>query len=120
MESASQPVLIITPSADANRLALRIDEQLHQEAREYVRLGRQGAPNSVRAYNTDLKQYQAWCSENQYPLLPLTPVALVEYVTYLGRQRSFYTVQRHLASLAKYHRLNELGSPTTNEQFKVL
>ncbi len=43
----------------------------------------------------------------------------VEYVTYLGRQRSFFTVQRHLASLAKYHRLNELESPTTNEQFKV-
>lgn len=119
MESAPQPIQIITSSADANRLALRIDEQLHQEAREYVRLGRQGAPNSVRAYNTDLKQYQAWCSENNYPLLPLLPVALVEYVTYLGRQRSFFTVQRHLASLAKYHRLNELESPTTNEQFKV-
>lgn len=58
MESIPQSILTITSSADANRLALRIDEQLHQEAREYVRLGRQGAPNSVRAYNTDLKQYR--------------------------------------------------------------
>lgn len=105
--------------ATANSLALRVDEALHEEAREYVRIGRQGAPNSVRAFTADMRQYEAWCQENKYPMLPLSPVALVEYVTFLGRERSYYTVQRHLASLAKYHRLNDLEPPTTNEQFKV-
>lgn len=109
-----------TPTVhQVNSPALRIDEAIRDEAREYVRLGRQGAANSVRAYTTDMRQYEAWCQANQYALLPLSPVTLVEYVTFLGRQRSYFTVQRHLASLAKYHRLHELESPTTNEQFKV-
>ena len=46
-------------------------------------------------------------------------MALVEYITFQGRTRSFFTVQRHLASLAKLHRQQEFTSPTTNEQFKV-
>ncbi|MFD2937385.1 site-specific integrase [Spirosoma flavum] len=100
-------------------LSLRVDEELHAEAREYLRAGLQGAANSQRAYSTDLRQYRFWCQANSYDSIPLTPVALVEYVTFLGRTRSFFTVQRHLASIAKYHRQNQQESPTTQEQFKV-
>lgn len=100
-------------------LSLRVDEELHQEASEYLRAGLQGAANTHRAYTTDLRQYLTWCQENSYEPVPLSPVALVEYVTFLGRTRSFFTIQRHLASIAKYHRLNEVESPVTNAQFKV-
>lgn len=99
--------------------SLRVDEELHQEAREYLKAGLQGAPNSHRAYTTDLRQYLAWCEENAYESMPISPVALVEYVTFLGRTRSYFTIQRHLASIAKYHRQNDAESPSTNEQFKV-
>lgn len=110
----------LMPILDHERtLSLRVDEQLHEEAREYLRAGQQGAPNSHRAYTTDLRQYRAWCQENGYEPTPLSPVALVEYVTFLGRTRSYFTIQRHLASIAKYHRLNTVESPSTNEQFKV-
>lgn len=110
-------VAIIAPKSTA--ISLRIDEALHQEAHEYLKAGRQGAPNSQRAYMTDLRQYMAWCTENQYDPLSLSPVALVKYVTFLGRTRRFFTIQRHLASLAKYHREHGHESPTTQEQFKV-
>lgn len=118
--SQSEPnSLALTPiPTQARTLSLRVDEQLHEEAREYLRAGQQGAHNSHRAYTTDLRQYIAWCEENGYDT-PLSPVALVEYVTFLGRTRSFFTIQRHLASIAKYHRQNDVESPTTNEQFKV-
>lgn len=95
--------LIVNP-AQSLALSLRVDEAIHSEAREYLRSGLQGAANSQRAFSADLRQYLAWCQENTYQPKPLTPVALVEYITFLGRTRSYFTIQRHLASIAKYHR----------------
>lgn len=110
--------LIVKP-AQSTALSLRVDEAIHSEAREYLRAGLQGAANSQRAFSADLRQYLAWCQENTYQPTPLTPVALVEYITFLGRTRSYFTIQRHLASIAKYHRQHAHESPTTDEQFKV-
>ena len=119
MKSKTNPLVPSTRVAQDSSVSLRVDEKLHEEAREYVRAGRQGAANTHRAFLTDLRQYLAWCQENAYAPTPLSPVALVEYVTFLGRTRSFFTIQRHLASIAKYHRQNQQVSPSTNEQFKV-
>lgn len=105
--------------SDGAALSLRVDEQLHQEDREYLQAGLQGAANSHRAYTTDLRQYLAWCAPNQYEPAPLSPVALVEYITFLGRTRSYFTVLRHLASVSRYDRQHNLESPATNEPFNV-
>jgi site-specific recombinase XerD len=115
----TEPNAVTIVTAQEQRLSLRIDEQLHGEAREYLRAGLQGSANSQRAFATDVRQYADWCEQNGYEPTPLSAVALVEYVTFLGRTRSFFTVQRHLASLAKLHRQHGLPSPTTDEQFKV-
>jgi len=98
---------------------LQVDEQIHQEDREYLQAGLQESVNSHRAYMTDLKQYGAWCEKNGHQPTPLSAASLVEYVTLPGRTRSFFTVQRHLASIAKLHRQQNVESPTTDEQFKV-
>ncbi|MBD2703318.1 site-specific integrase [Spirosoma sp. BT702] len=116
-DSTAQTLMIMP--APERSLSLRVDEQIHQEASEYLRAGLQGSPNSHRAFVTDLKQYAAWCGENNYQPTPLSAIALVEYVTFLGRTRSFFTIQRHLASIAKLHRQHRIDSPTTDEQFKV-
>ena len=76
--------VVIIP-AQEQRLSLRIDEQLHGEAREYLRAGLQGSANSQRAFSTDIRQYADWCEQNGYEPTPLSAVALVEYVTFLGR-----------------------------------
>ncbi|QJD81526.1 tyrosine-type recombinase/integrase [Spirosoma rhododendri] len=118
-QPATDPNAVTITLAQEQRLSLRVDEQLHGEAREYLRAGLQGSANSQRAFTTDIRQYSDWCEHNSYPLTPLSAVALVEYVTFLGRTRSFFTIQRHLASLAKLHRQHNVPSPTTDEQFKV-
>ena len=64
--------LSTVPVPVAGSLSVRIDEQLHDEAKEYLRAGRQGAANSQRAYATDLRQYLAWCLENGYEPIPLS------------------------------------------------
>ncbi|MCK8495262.1 site-specific integrase [Spirosoma sp. RP8] len=117
LDTPSQTLTIL--SAPDQSLSLRVDEQIRQQAREFLRAGLQGSANSHRAFMTDIKQYAAWCGENGYESTPLLPVALVEYVTFLGRTRSYFTIQRHLASIAKLHRQQRLDSPTTDEQFKV-
>lgn len=118
-QSETNPATLTIIPAQPRTLSLRVDEELHQEAGEYLKAGLQGAVNTHRAFTTDIHQYRAWCQENSYVTTPLSPVALVEYVTYLGRTRAFFTIQRHLASIAKYHRQNRVDSPTTDEQFKV-
>ena len=115
----TNPQTITISHNQPQSVSLLVDEQLHQEAREYLRAGLQGSANTHRAFVTDLKQYSAWCQQNGYEPTPLSAVALVEYVTFLGRTRSFFTIQRHLASLAKLHRQHKVDSPTTDEQFKV-
>lgn len=66
-----------------------------------------------------MRQCLAWCAQNQYEPAPLSPVALVEYITFLGRTRSYFTVLRHLASVSRYHRQHNLESLATNEPFNV-
>lgn len=109
----------VDPTIRRQTISLRVDQELHQQAREYLRAGLQGAANSRRAYTSDLRQYLAWCQQNSYAPTPLSPIALVEYVTFLGRTRRYFTVQRHIASIARYHRENNAESPSINEQFSV-
>lgn len=95
------------------------DEVLREEARAYLKAGLSGAVSSQRAYTSDLTQLIAWCETSGQPSLPLSPVALVQYMTLLARTKKMATIQRHMASIARYHRLQGYDSPTTNEQFKV-
>jgi hypothetical protein len=82
-QSAMNPLIPAVVPAPDHSLSLRVDEALHQEAREYLRAGLQGSANSHRAFTADLRQYGAWCQENSYEPTPLAPVALVESVTFL-------------------------------------
>lgn len=90
-----------------------------QKARDFYHAGLYGSLNSQKAYLSDLAHYVDWFTQKQYPSLPAIPQALAEYVTDLAESKGFFTIQRRLASIAKYHRINEYDSPTTHEQFKV-
>ncbi len=82
-QPVTKPNAVTIIPAQQQGLSLRIDEQLHGEAREYLRAGLQGSANSQRAFTTDVRQYGDWCEQNGYEPTPLSAVALVEYVTFL-------------------------------------
>lgn len=105
----------ITP--DGQRLPGLNEQQ--QKAREFYESGLYGAPNSKKAYQSDVKQYLAWYHHKGYEALPSTSQALAEYMTELSTDKGYFTLQRRLASIAKYHRIHNLPSPTTHEQFKL-
>ncbi|SFE53469.1 site-specific integrase [Spirosoma endophyticum] len=90
-----------------------------QKARDFYHSGLYGALNSQKAYLSDLGHYLDWYGQKEYQALPSTPQTLAEYVTDLAESKAFFTIQRRLASIAKYHRINQHLSPTTQEPFKV-
>jgi site-specific recombinase XerD len=73
-------------------------------------------PNTVRAYRSDLRDFEDWCAEQHLPSLPATAATLALYITHLaqiGARAS--TIQRRLSALSQAHRLaGHLPSPTAD------
>ena len=115
------PVLqaVVLGQTDQSLASKVYSDELNEEASTYYKKGLEGASNTQKAYKSDLKQFQVWCEQMKYLPCPLATGALVQYITHLGRTLSYFSIQRHLASIAKYHRLNKVLSPTTDEQFKI-
>ncbi|WP_426491245.1 site-specific integrase [Hymenobacter sp. 102] len=94
---------------------------LSEQTARYVEAGLQGAPNTARAYASDLRHFAHWCNANQVEPLPATVSTLAGYVTYLADAgKKMATIQRHLAAIKKAHVLRNLDAPTGEKQFKIL
>ena len=87
----------------------------------YLLKGIQGADNTVKAYASDLNQYRAYCSAVDQSALPASPELLGKYASYLAndRKRAFSTINRHLASIGKWHELQGLVSPLRDRWLKA-
>jgi site-specific recombinase XerD len=94
---------------------------LSEQTARYVEAGLQGAPNTAKAYASDLRHYSHWCQANLVDPLPATVDTLAGYVTYLADAgKKVATIQRHLSALKKAHVLRGMECPTDNAQFQVL
>ena len=40
--------------------------------------------NTLRAYRSDFKQYEAWCAKKKQPSLPATADRIAEYVDFMS------------------------------------
>lgn len=94
---------------------------LSEQTARYVEAGLQGAPNTARAYASDLRHFTHWCMANRVEPVPATVDTLAGYVTYLADAgKKVATIQRHLSAISKVHALRGLDCPTDNKQFQVL
>lgn len=118
MEEDQSLLTISTPNSSLAQVRPDLNEQ-QQKARDYYHSGLYGALNSQKAYLSDLVDYENWYQTKQYASLPSTPQNLAEYISGLVDEKSFFTIKRKLASIAKYHRINQQLSPTTHEQFII-
>ncbi|GAA4009202.1 hypothetical protein GCM10022408_21690 [Hymenobacter fastidiosus] len=57
---------------------------LSEQTARYVEAGLQGAPNTARAYASDLRHFTHWCLANRVEMVPATVDTLAGYVTYLA------------------------------------
>jgi site-specific recombinase XerD len=86
--------------------------------RRYVEKSK--APNTLRAYHSDLRHYQGWCHAHHASWLPAAPQTVAGYLAGLastGIKPS--TVRRRLSAIAEVHRLTRFPSPAADELVRL-
>ena len=63
------------------------------------------SPNTLRAYESDFKDFTAFCVKNNFNSLPANPKILSLYLTNLSQNSKFSTLKRRIASISVIHKL---------------
>ena len=63
------------------------------------------ANNTLRAYQSDFKDFSIFCSKNGFSSMPSNPKIIALYLTHLSSFSKFSTLKRRLASIKVIHRL---------------
>ena len=64
------------------------------------------APNTLRAYRADFKDFSGFCYRNGFKSMPSEPKVISLYITHLSKYSKFSTLKRRLASISVIHRLS--------------
>ena len=68
--------------------------------------------NTLRAYRSDFRHYEAWCKENNIPPLPAKSQLLARYVDELSLSKKSATIRRRINSLGTVFKLSKNADPT--------
>ena len=63
------------------------------------------SPNTLRAYQSDYKDFSAFCIKNNFNTLPADPKILSLYLTKLSQTSKFSTLKRRIASISVIHKI---------------
>jgi site-specific recombinase XerD len=61
--------------------------------------------NTLRAYESDYKDFSVFCLKNNFSSLPADPKILSLYLTHLSQTSKFSTLKRRIASISVIHKL---------------
>ena len=68
--------------------------------------------NTIRAYRSDFRQYEAWCAMNNQSSLPATADHIAEYVDFMATENKSATIRRRINSLGTIFKLSKHSDPT--------
>tara|TARA_B100000674_G_scaffold37676_1_gene26320 strand:+ start:40 stop:945 length:906 start_codon:yes stop_codon:yes gene_type:complete len=63
------------------------------------------ANNTLRAYQSDFRDFTAFCERNGFTSMPTQPKILSLYITYLSKTSKLSTLKRRIASISVIHKL---------------
>ena len=63
------------------------------------------ANNTLRAYQSDFKDFSLFCTKNGFSSLPTQPKIIALYITNLSKTSKFSTLKRRIASISVIHKL---------------
>ena len=63
------------------------------------------ANNTLRAYQSDFRDFSAFCSRNGFSSIPTQPKIVALYITNLSKSSKFSTLKRRIASISVIHKL---------------
>ena len=61
--------------------------------------------NTLRAYESDYKDFSFFCIKNNFSSLPADPKIISLYLTHLSKKSKFSTLKRRIASISVIHKL---------------
>ena len=61
--------------------------------------------NTLRAYESDYKDFSFFCAKNNFSCLPADPKILSLYLTHLSQSSKFSTLKRRIASISVFHKI---------------
>ena len=60
--------------------------------------------NTLRAYQSDFRDFSLFCSKNGFQALPTTPNVIALYITHLSSYSKYSTLKRRIASISILHK----------------
>ncbi len=63
------------------------------------------AKNTLRAYQSDFKDFSSFCIKNGFPSVPTQPKIIALYITHLSKTSKFSTLKRRIASISVIHKI---------------
>ena len=63
------------------------------------------ADNTLRAYQSDFRDFSAFCMKNSFSSMPTQPKIIALYITHLSKLSKFSTLKRRIASISVMHKL---------------
>jgi len=61
--------------------------------------------NTLRAYQSDFRDFSGFCAKNGFSSMPTQPKIIALYITHLSKSSKFSTLKRRIASISVIHKL---------------
>ena len=83
-----------------------------EQVRDFIRASK--APNTLRGYKSDWRDFCRWCEGQGLCPLPASPETVASYIAECTARLRVGSIQRRLNAIAEAHKAAGLGSPTHN------
>ena len=79
------------------------------------------APNTLRAYKSDMLEFIEYCTQTNNSALPATPHTVGSFLMQtMGHGIKSSTIRRKVSSISAVHRLTSLEDPTKHPEVKII
>jgi site-specific recombinase XerD len=92
-------------------------QELAERARSYARSSK-GA-NTLRAYESDLRHFGAWCEARGLQVFPAEAETVALYLTDHAERLAISTLRRRLAAISEAHQAARFPNPTVDPAVRV-
>jgi len=83
-----------------------------EQAKEFIRASK--ARSTIRGYQSDWKEFCAWCERHRVCPLPASPEIIASYIAECAGRLKVGSIQRRLNAIAEAHKAVGLDSPTAS------
>ena len=117
-EDAADSLIVVKPPAAPSTTTNILGGEVAAAA-AYRR--RAKSANTIRAYESDWRQFEGWCDESGLEALPARPEAVATWLAVLAQAgRADSTIGRHLAAIGWQQRQQGQVPPTARDERTVI